>query len=135
VVTHHRDYAKEAKNLVVWDVESLKVINHFYIPKLENKNMCPLIWNCDESTALRQFLKVGKHSVLELYDATLESKIIELKEERNLMTALWHKDQPDLLAVFVSDGRNDLKRVVAPAEVRIYRYKLQLVARRASWSW
>lgn len=58
VVTHHRDYSKEAKNLVVWDVETLTVINHFYIPKLENKNMCPLIWNCDESTALRQFLKV-----------------------------------------------------------------------------
>ena len=122
VVTHHRDYAKDAKNLVVWDVETLKVINNFYIPKLDAK-MCPLIWNCDESTALRQLLKVGKESILEFYDAKLESKIVELKEERNLMTALWHKDQPDLLAVFVSDGRNDLKRVVAPAEVRIYRYK------------
>lgn len=43
---------------------------------------------------------------------------------------MWHKDKPNLLAVFVSDGRNDLKRVVEPAEIRIYDFsnkKLSLI--------
>lgn len=113
VVTHHKDYGKDAKNLVVWDVETLAVIRSFYIPKLESK-VCPLLWNCDESIAVRQFLKEDKDSILEIYDAKLGDKIAELREKRNLVTALWHKDKPNLLAVFVSDGRNDLKRVVEP---------------------
>lgn len=62
------------------------MIRSFYIPKLENAKVCPLIWNCDESIAVRQFIKEDKTSVLEVYDAKLTEKICDLRETRALVT-------------------------------------------------
>ncbi|CAD7937159.1 unnamed protein product [Amoebophrya sp. A120] len=123
-------------NLLVWNAETLKIEAQFSVPKGDgsSKKACPLLWAPDESVCARILPpeKNCRESVLHLlpgHDLNA-TPLFEIREERANLVAQWApasaktaatpKNAGLQLALFVSDGRNEMQRVSSPAEIRIY---------------
>ncbi|CAD7958070.1 unnamed protein product [Amoebophrya sp. A25] len=157
-----KDASKDANATESKSKGGPKLVASFTVPKGDgSRAVCPLFWSPDESVCVRVLPgdKGCKESVLHLLpgDDLNATPLFEIRESRTNLVAAWcPRTKGDnrgsaikksisssasssagsssgmQLALFVSDGRNDMQRVSEPAEVRIYNCngrKLELVKR------